>query len=126
MIKTRSLLAIVGVTLLYQSYPATELLVGTVTFHEKIPFVLHDLWDVRSNDSITATPLKDKCQLLVSGTLKVPIQSEAFWSRGVGYIRIDDGSPAMACTYMTVTGAEVNHQYVCMCVHSHFVNLLLC
>lgn len=91
----------------------TECFVGTVTFNEKISAASHDMWQLGSDgDRVTSLSTKESCQLLVTGTLLVSMDSEIFWYSGDGRVVIQESDAAIECVYMTVTGAEVKHQYV--------------
>jgi hypothetical protein len=91
----------------------TELLVGTVTINDKIPAAAHDMWQLGSNiNDVTSLSTNDSCHLLVTGTLLVSMDNEIFWYSGVGRVKIQESDASIACVYMTVTGVEVNHQYV--------------
>ena len=88
---------------------AAQLLIGTISY-DKEGSSWHKEWHLDLDYHLP----KGKCSVLITGSLVVPLESEVYWFSGNGKLTFSghSGAAMFRCVYMTVTGAEVNHQFV--------------
>lgn len=91
---------------------SSTLHIGTISYFENITNVAHKEWLLGFKEEHTSIYLKPLCASVITGTLVLPLEEEIYWFSGEGKLLLEDSSNYLNCVYMTVTGAEVNHQYV--------------